>query len=377
MKTMEAAEADKVIIPVSQSTTLKSGTSIVSGLIRASDLVDRFEIPHHDYHKKTGYQRAASRARVNRLAVDLRAGLVDLPTALLLNLRGYQKGSHLVEEEDGRLYLHLNGSKLFVVDGQHRAEALRKLTKDEPDKWNHFKVPFVCMLGAREGEEMKQFHVVNSTAKSVRTDLALSLLRERAKSDPAYRTSLIKRDETWKVHAQDLAEEIAKLPTWQGRIRFPGDTKASTTISYSAMVTSLKRPLSTPFFGHIDQGSQVQVLRAFWGGVQDVLPEPFLDPTNYVLQKTIGTLTMHSLLETIVEIIRSRGGSPTDPMTYSDLLYDTLRLLQGETVDFGVVEGPDFWRSGAQGSAGAFSSNAGRRMLLAKLRHGLPSISLQ
>ena len=376
MKTMETAGASKVTIPVSQSTTLESGTSIVTGLIRASDLVGRFEIPQHDYHKKTGYQRAASRARVNRLAVDLRAGLVDLPTALLLNLRGYQEGSHLVEE-DNRLYLHLNGSKLFVVDGQHRAEALKKLTKDDPRRWDDFMVPFVCMLGAKEGEEMKQFHVVNSTAKSVRTDLALSLLRERAKSDPAYRTSLIKRDETWKVHAQNLTEGMAKLPTWQGRIRFPGDTKASTTISYAAMITSLKRPLSTPFFGHIEEESQVQVLRGFWEGIQDVLPEPFLDPTGYVLQKSIGTLTMHSLLETVIEIVRSQGGSPTEPAAYSDLLYDTLRPLQGEAADFGVVEGPDFWRSGAQGAAGAFSSNAGRRMLLAKLRQGLPSISLQ
>ncbi len=252
---------------------------------------------------------------------------MDLPTALLLNLRGYQEGLHLVEENN-RPHLHLNGSKLFVVDGQHRAEALRKLTEDDPENWNDFMIPFVCMLGAREGEEMKQFHIVNSTAKSVPTDLALSLLRERAKSDPAYRTSLIKREETWKVHGRNLTEQIAKASTWQGRNRFLGDTKASTTISYSAMVTSLKGPLLTPFFGHVKEESQVQVLRAFREGIQDALPEPFLDPTSYRLQKTIGVLTMHSLLETVVEIIRSRGGSPTDAAAYSDLLYDVLLPLQ-------------------------------------------------
>jgi hypothetical protein len=33
-------------------------------------------------------------------------------------------------------------------------------------------IPFTCMLGATEDEEMDQFYIVNSKAKSVRTDLA-------------------------------------------------------------------------------------------------------------------------------------------------------------------------------------------------------------
>jgi hypothetical protein len=34
------------------------------------------------------------------------------------------------------------------------------------------------MIGAGELEEMRQFYVVNSTAKSVRTDLVLDLLKQ-------------------------------------------------------------------------------------------------------------------------------------------------------------------------------------------------------
>ena len=40
------------------------------------------------------------------------------------------------------------------------------------------------MIGADETEEMTQFYVINSTAKSVRTDLALDLLKQRAENDP-------------------------------------------------------------------------------------------------------------------------------------------------------------------------------------------------
>jgi hypothetical protein len=62
-------------------------------------------------------------------------------------------------------------------------EASRKLI-DEDAKWEDFVVPFVCMVGATEAEEIEQFYVVNSRAKSVRTDLALLLLRTIADRDP-------------------------------------------------------------------------------------------------------------------------------------------------------------------------------------------------
>ena len=51
-------------------------------------------------------------------------------------------------------------------------------------RWGEILIPFVCMIGAGERQEMEQFYVVNSNAKSVRTDLAMDLLKQRAESDP-------------------------------------------------------------------------------------------------------------------------------------------------------------------------------------------------
>jgi DGQHR domain-containing protein len=130
---------------------------------------------------KEGYQRRPQEARINQLASDLRKGRVDLPTAVLLNIRNREARDAV---QDGILRLDLLfsstglGSMLYVVDGQHRVLALEKLIEENPDLWGAFMVPFVCMLGAREDEEMRQFHIVNSTAKSVRTDLALQLLED-------------------------------------------------------------------------------------------------------------------------------------------------------------------------------------------------------
>lgn len=90
-------------------------------------------------------------------------------------------------------FFHPNDRDLYVVDGQHRIAALAKLVEQDPDKWRTYQVPFVCMIGATEMEEMRQFYVVNSAAKSVRTDLALDLLKQQAENDPDLMASLVER----------------------------------------------------------------------------------------------------------------------------------------------------------------------------------------
>ena len=47
--------------------------------------------------------------------------------------------------------------------------------------WSDFKIPAVIIFGADRGVEMDQFHIEN--AKSISTDLALDLLKTRAKKD--------------------------------------------------------------------------------------------------------------------------------------------------------------------------------------------------
>ena len=93
-----------------------------------------------------------------------------------------------------------------MVDGQHRILALRKLLDENFAEWAQFQIPFVCMLGADEKEEMTQFYIVNSTSESVRTDLALSLLKKRVDDDPALREDLQRRGRDWQVDGQSLVE---------------------------------------------------------------------------------------------------------------------------------------------------------------------------
>lgn len=232
------------------------------------------------------------------------------------------------------------------------------------------------MLGGTEMEEMREFYVVNSTAKSVRTDLALDLLKQQAEADPAVSDGLIESGQSWKVKGQTLTKELNQASLWRGLIRFPGDPKGVTTIGSASMVSSLKPLLSNPYFSQITTHNQLKVLDAYWRGIQAVVPEPFAEPTEYALQKGLGAMVMHGFLAYVLENVNSRGNSVIEGQSYAEVLEEVLTELEGDTTEGGVARGADFWRAGAEGAAGSYSSSAGRRVLTAKLRSGLPPIEV-
>jgi DGQHR domain-containing protein len=347
------------------------------GVITAGQLVKRYQVPHRDARNKKGYQRPVSQARVNKLAADLRGGRVDIPTAVLLNVRDVADSIIRKLPDTGGTLFEPNGHEFVVVDGQHRIEALAKLVDENPEKWSDYQVSFVCMLGADEFEEMTQFYVVNSTAKSVRTDLALDLLKQRAEGDPNLMASLVEKGEDWKVEGQTITEELAKGRLWKDRIRFPGDPMGETTIGSAGIVGSLKKALTTPYFGAISTQNRVKILEAYWEGVESVIPEAFKEPTNYGIQKSTGVQIMHQLLIPIIELLRSRGMSVVEAGDYAEVLAEPLLNLEGDTADGSVARAADFWLAGVHGAAGSFSSNAGRRVLLSRLKTELPDVEVE
>jgi DGQHR domain-containing protein len=251
-------------IPVALGTKLRSGVQIISGFMPAGALIpDNYQIPTFDPRTGKGYQRPSQDNRVNELATDLKKNRTDLPTAVLLNLRN-REARHAVG--DGELKLHqlranaTDQSLFHVVDGQHRILALRKLIDEDAKKWSEFLIPFVCMVGATEGEEMEQFYVVNSRAKSVRTDLALALLKKLADADQRFLERLEEKGKDWQVAAEKLVETMAENSTvWRGLIRLPAMEKGTSTMPSASMVTSLKPLLTSSFFGRLTFEQQQQV----------------------------------------------------------------------------------------------------------------------
>jgi DGQHR domain-containing protein len=375
---------NEAMIPVTMGPQLRGGIQTIVGSMPAGLLVpDNYRIPRRDTLKKEGYQRDVSRARVNKLVTDLQKTRVDLPTAILLNLREITAEDLLIKGADGEVFMPEPSDDRFgpfyVVDGQHRLVALHDLVEQNPDKWSQFLIPFVCMVGADVRQEMEQFYVVNSNAKSVRTDLAMDLLKQRAESDPNVMESLIERGEKWKVDGETIVEKLTdESPVWRHRIRFPNQPKNETTLSSAAMVNSLKQLLGTPYFGAINLENQVKVLDAYWRGIREVLPEAFNDePSAYSIQKGSGVTVLHAVLIHVLEYIRSMGLSVTDGTSYRDAIEEALETLEGDTPNGDIVNGMEFWRAGPDGAAGAYSSNAARRVLIAKIKSRLPQVEIE
>ncbi|MFD2579600.1 hypothetical protein ACFSTD_15450 [Novosphingobium colocasiae] len=117
-----------------------------------------------------------------------------------------------------------NNYIFHVVDGQHRIKSSRKKLIQEEDEelWSKYQIPFVCMLGADEGEEMEQFYTINTKAKPVRTDLAYELLTQRSKNDESIVDALAEKGAG--LDCQSAEHNAKKLsdnsPPWRGRVRF-------------------------------------------------------------------------------------------------------------------------------------------------------------
>ena len=372
---------NKRTIEAIQGPTLHGSIKTVVGVIPAKTLVRHHAIPQRDVLSGTGYQRNPTPKRVNELAGSITRGEVDLPTSVLLSLRGEVASDVLTHVGQDSYELDLDPEKastehqLFVVDGQHRVKALAKaMNEDQADIFN-VKIPFVCMIGADESQEMEQFHVVNSNAKSVPTDLALDLLRARADHDPLFAQRLKDGGRKWELDAQGLTHHLAtSSSTWKQRIRLANTPKAQTTVPAASFVKSLKPLLAQPtLFRRIPSiEQQGQVIDAYWRAIRRVLPEAFEDPSKYNIQKGIGVDVMHSVLPNVLDQVRAAGESVFKPASYQELVGEALLSIEGPNGDGEQVTGVEFWQTGRNGAAGVYSSAAGRRRLAELIEARLP-----
>ena len=234
-----------VSIPVVEGQPLQSGIQTVSGSIPAAILASKYQVPYRDARLKEGYQRKPQQIRISKLVGDLRKSVVDIPTAILLNIRGKDAFKRLSKDSEGRSCLELNMEDenlvLYVVDGQHRVISIVDLFEDDPEKWGAFRLQFVLMIGATVGQELRQFYVVNSTAKSVKTDLAYDLLKQQFDRDGKVMTHTIESGQKWKVDGQCLVELLNESsPLWKNKIQLVNEPKGDTIIPAASFVGSLK-----------------------------------------------------------------------------------------------------------------------------------------
>lgn len=378
--------SDDTLLEVQITEMPKDNLAIAVGIANVMDLLPHVEIDVRNHAEDKGYQRIPTSGRTGAIMEAVLKTQTNLPTAPLLNIREFDIQRNIIVSDNGRIFLRLESCDiLWAVDGQTRLRGLQKVHEKDPKFLENYEIPVVIGLGWSVDQELEEFYRVNSNAKSVPVNLAYDLLRKLNKIDSSMAKMLEIKGESWKVWGQNVVERIVnECPEWKGKVKFANEKGKGFTIPASGFVASLKPIWDSDFFKDQEEDDQIAMLCAFWCGVKMVLPEVFDAPSDYLVQKRIGTSVLHGVFPRVMQVIINKGKDVRVAVNYADVLREPLSVDDGTIVDrlldynseLDEVSGHYFWRSGPAGAAAKFSSGTGVRTLITRLQNILPRLRI-
>ncbi len=274
-------------------------------------LLGRFKPDTYSSDNPRGYQRPVTPSRLRKLSEYVREEEGMLPTSILLCIREPYR-AHFVSAngntEGGQAgMLTVDPSvPMWIVDGQHRLYGLeRAMTKDKAKWLADYPLPVVIVDGLDAYEEMRYFHVINTRHKGVPTDVVDRHLLAMRESEGA---ALIDREgekNYRRARATKLADMLNTDPQspWRGLIRMSGDKlQPEHMVRQHSMVTSLEPMLSNSVVQRASDEEAWKLLLNFWIAAGDLWRSAFEEPTEYVIQRPLGTGALHQLLPDVLEL---------------------------------------------------------------------------
>ncbi len=331
-----------------------------------------------------GYQRAPSEARKREIGRYLMGAEAIMPAGGLLNSRAKDTagkntyGTTLKFKESvregnvahGELSIPDNAEPLFIVDMQHRLGGI-EWAMQQPgfDKLGDFPMVVTIADGLTKLEEIDQFDIINTTQKKIRTDLARRLRSIQAK-DLDRRDQLELTGKLWEVKGANVVDILNNNEgIWYQRILPPNKSKNEMPTSIAretSFVESLKPILVQPYFTMQSDERCAELIAFYWGAISRVFPEAFEQPENYVIQKSPGIFSLHSIATYVFEIARGKG------TVTADSIYNVIMpLAEIESA------GSDFWLADNDDGAAQYGSQKGFKILMMKLRKLLPTLRLE
>ena len=330
-----------------------------------------------------GYQRAPSDTRKRQIGRYIMERNAIMPAGGLLNARsngdaeGSSYGSILRFEEISRqdgvivgmLTITEESLPLFIVDMQHRLGGF-EYAMQQPGYELIGEMPLVVTIadGLTKLEEIDQFDLINTTQKKVRTDLARQLKAIQAK-DLDHREYLEVTGKLWEAKGANIVDYMNNTEgVWYHRILPPNKTKKEmpTIIAReTSFVESLKPIITQPYFTMQEDNHCAQLISRYWEAIRRVFPEAFEYPVDYVIQKSPGLFSLHSIAPYVFEIVRHRGSVTTEA------IYEVVKGL-GDIED----SGSEYWRSDNEDGAAQYGSQKGFKILMLKLKKLLPELKL-
>ncbi len=276
--------------------------------------------------KPDGYQRRPTEYRAEDIARYVLSQEGLLPTAVLVNVRDGAEIQPDAPGEDTGLLKIPAGARLWVVDGQHRVRGLQKAQEElkgsNPDEELEYHLPVVFAVGLEKYDEMRLFHVVNSKAKSVPTDLAAELLYRafrREGKESLFRQRKFRDKEYRKAVGTAVAKHLNSSPgPWQGKIRLPNERadRRQKPLQLNAVASSLEPALRDPRLRDFyeSKGEEEKewprlrgLVHSYWTALSELMPEAFVEIESYSVQRTAGTYAFHMILPDVVSRCRELG----------------------------------------------------------------------
>jgi len=288
-------------------------------------LAMRAEIDRWTKTNREGYQRPPLESRLKPVgkASIVRYLLEEagiFPTSVLLNVRHKLEFKEEMKINDkisfGKLIIPDN-VKLWIVDGQHRLEALKRVSSLKPE-FEEYPVPVTIMDLENRFDEMLIFYIVNSRQKRIPTDIAyrhLQSMVEKVEVEEKYgwiKSVLLGPMERRKGLAALIVDYLASDPNspFYNRIRFLGEERESWhLLDDSVLIRYITKLLREKTFSMMDPARVADLLIDYWNAIKELYKPCFKEGEsgNYTLLKHTGVASFTYLFPTVYSYCMMEG----------------------------------------------------------------------
>jgi len=283
---------------------IQNNTPIYVTYMTAKQLSDfkRIKVDIFKKENEEGYQREISDKRSEEFAKYVINAKGISPVSILINVRKKLTFKRKISDY-GKLNIP-DDSYMWIVDGQHRRKGLVIAINDR-EEYENYQIPIVITNLSKTYEEAKQFIIINKTQKGVRSDLAerfLSRLFEEPEDIISQMPSTVTRGITWMPKAIEVSEKIneRKDSVWYKKIRFPNEPRLTTLSSQKSFTESIRPIVKNEIFESYDVEEITELLVRYWNAIDELCPNAFRLPHEHLIQKTIGTFTLHRLFPLVI-----------------------------------------------------------------------------
>jgi DGQHR domain-containing protein len=306
-------------------------------------LSNKADIDRWSKTNREGYQRSPEESRLKpgkgSVVRYLLKEMGIFPTSVLLNVRGnlsFKEESKITEKISvGKLTIS-EDEKLWIIDGQHRIEALKRAASQKPELEN-YPVPVSLMNLKDKFEEMLLFYIVNSRQKRIETALAykqLQTMYERVKIKEQHewiKEAILGRKQESEAIATFIVDYLAEKTSspFYNRIKFLGEeTERRHLVEDSVLTRYISKLTGNLAFSSIEPEKMADLLIDYWGAIKELYPNCFSEEKkdSYTLLKHTGIASFTYLFPIIYSLCTTDGNlSKTNMKKYLSYLKEDLR----------------------------------------------------